>query len=134
MTNREIKFELAKVALATCRHMTSESLAESIKNLYEWVVSEPEEKEVKEEKPEYYDRSVGEIISYLEKMESGKYPTILARLFESNNIETVGDLLEMGKNRFQKLNGAGRGSVSRVDDALYELYGIKNWYSTKERT
>ena len=41
MTNKEIKFELAKVALTTCRHMTSESLTESIKNLYDWVIEEP---------------------------------------------------------------------------------------------
>ena len=40
MTNKEIKFELAKVALTTCRHMTSESLTESIKNLYDWVTEE----------------------------------------------------------------------------------------------
>jgi len=129
MTNREIKFELAKIAL-----MQNASFDfDKVKEMYEWVVSEPEEKTVKEKKPEYYGSSVGEIISYLENTERGKYPTILARLFESNNIETVGDLLEMGKNRFQKLNGAGRGSVSRVDDALYELYGIKNWYNTNGR-
>ena len=46
MTNKEIKLELAKVALATCRHMTSESLTESLKNLYEWVIEEPEVEEV----------------------------------------------------------------------------------------
>ena len=44
MTNKEIKFELAKVALTTCRHMTSESLSESITNLYDWVMEEPEQK------------------------------------------------------------------------------------------
>ena len=40
MTNKEIKFELAKVALTTCRHMTSESLTESLKNLYDWIIEE----------------------------------------------------------------------------------------------
>lgn len=40
MTNKEIKFELAKVALTTCRHMTSESLSESLTNLYDWVMEE----------------------------------------------------------------------------------------------
>ena len=42
MTNKEIKFELAKVALTKCNFITSESLTESLKNLYEWVVEEPE--------------------------------------------------------------------------------------------
>ena len=46
MTNKEIKFELAKVALATCRHMTSESLSESLTNLYDWVMEEPDQKPV----------------------------------------------------------------------------------------
>jgi len=41
MTNKEIKFELAKVALTTCRHMTSESLTESLQNLYDWITEEP---------------------------------------------------------------------------------------------
>lgn len=41
MTNKEIKFELAKVALTTCRHMTSESLTESLNNLYDWITEEP---------------------------------------------------------------------------------------------
>ena len=40
MTNKEIKFELAKVALTTCRHMTSDSLSESLKNLYDWIIEE----------------------------------------------------------------------------------------------
>ena len=46
MTNKEIKFELAKVALTTCRHMTSESLSESLTNLYDWVMEEPEQEPV----------------------------------------------------------------------------------------
>ena len=41
MTNKEIKFELAKVALTTCRHMISESLTESLENLYDWITEEP---------------------------------------------------------------------------------------------
>lgn len=41
MKKEEIKFELAKVALITCRHMTSESLTESLKNLYDWITDEP---------------------------------------------------------------------------------------------
>lgn len=46
MTNKEIKFELAKVALTTCRHMTSESLSESLTNLYDWIMEEPAQKPV----------------------------------------------------------------------------------------
>lgn len=42
MTNKEIKFELAKVALEKCCFMTSETLTEGLKNLYDWIVEEPE--------------------------------------------------------------------------------------------
>ena len=45
MTNKEIKFELAKIALERCAFSTSETLAEGLKNLYEWIVEEPEVKE-----------------------------------------------------------------------------------------
>lgn len=40
MTNKEIKLELAKAALQSCRLMTSEDLTSSIKNVYEWIVEE----------------------------------------------------------------------------------------------
>lgn len=45
MTNKEIKLELAKVALEKCNFTTSETLTEGLKNLYEWVVEEPHTEE-----------------------------------------------------------------------------------------
>lgn len=41
MTNKEIKLELAKLALEKCCFTTSETLTEGLKNLYEWIVEEP---------------------------------------------------------------------------------------------
>ena len=135
MTNREIKFELAKVALATCRHMTSESLTESIKNLYEWIIEEPEvdveqtEKDDKNPSIEYGNKPIGEVISCISK--SGQmgitYATKLADKFHNNEINTVGDLLRIGSRYFSKYRNVGKGSISRIDDALEELYGIKDW-------
>ena len=129
MTNREIKFELAKVALTTCSHMTSESLTESIKNLYEWIIEEPEVG-VDEPRTDYDKTSVREIIKHLVK--KGKYgdqryASSLVNVFNNNGINTIGDILRMGRRGFMKLNGVGKGSVTRVDDSLEELYGIKDW-------
>ena len=129
MTNREIKFELAKVALTTCRHMTSESLSESIKNLYDWIIEEPEV-DVDKPKTDYDKTSVREIIKHLAK--NGKYgdqryASSLVNVFNDNGINTVGDILKIDRREFMRIKGVGKGSVTRIDDALEELYGIKDW-------
>ena len=129
MTNREIKFELAKVALTTCRHMTSESLTESIKNLYDWIIEEPDV-DVDKPKTDYDKTSVREIIKHLVK--KGKYGdqryvSSLVNVFNDNGINTIGDILRIGRRGFMQLKGVGKGSATRIDDALEDLYGIVNW-------
>ena len=129
MTNREIKFALAKVALTTCSHMTSESLSESIKNLYDWIIEEPEV-DVDKPKTDYDKISVREIIKYLNnsnKYNNQRYATSLAKVFNDNKINTIGDILRIDRRAFIQIKGVGKGSVTRIDDALEELYGIKNW-------
>lgn len=129
MTNREIKFELAKVALTTCRHMTSEALSESIKNLYDWIIEEPEV-DVDKPKTDYDNVSVREIIKYIinnGKYGDQRYAMSLDKVFNDNGINTVGDILRLDRRDFMKLKGVGKGSVTRIDDTLEELYGIKNW-------
>ena len=133
MTNREIKFELAKVALTTCSHMTSESLTESIKNLYDWIIEEPEV-DVDKPKTDYDKTSVREIIKYLVKngrYGNQRYATSLVNVFNDNGINTIGDILRMGRRAFMQIKGVGKGSVTRIDDALEELYGIVNWSSNE---
>ena len=128
MTNKEIKFELAKVALATCRHMTSEALTESLKNLYEWVVEEPDV-EVKEHAQNEYDNiSVSEILKLVRKNKgtSSSVTEYLSTAFRRNNIGTAGDLLKIGKQDFKKYRNIGKQSIWALDDALAEL-GIKEW-------
>lgn len=128
MTNREIKFELAKVALTTCSHMTRESLSISIKNLYEWIIEEPE---VDVDNQKDYDKvSVREIIKYLiknDRYSDKRYASSLVNVFNNNGIHTVGDILRLDRKEFMRIKGVGKGSVTRIDDALVELYGIKDW-------
>ena len=129
MTNREIKFELAKVALTTCRHMTSESLTESIKNLYEWIIEEPEV-EFDKPKTDYDKTSVREIIKHLAKngrYGDQRYTSSLVNVFNDNGINTIGDILRIGRRGFMQIKGVGKGSATRIDDALEELYGIEDW-------
>ena len=128
MTNKEIKFELAKVALTKCNFMTSETLTECLKNLYEWVVEEPEV-EVKENTQDEYDNiTVSEILNCVRKNVYTGSPVTekLATSFAANDIKTAGDLLKIGRQCFKKYRNIGKKSILALDDALDEL-GVKGW-------
>jgi hypothetical protein len=55
------------------------------------------------------------------------YEVRLGKLFEIYNINTVGDLLRIGRRDFKKYRSVGTGSITRIDDALEDLYDIKGW-------
>jgi hypothetical protein len=55
------------------------------------------------------------------------YEVRLGKIFESNDIKTVGDLLRIGRRNFRKYRSVGGGSISRIDNALEMLYDIKGW-------
>ena len=55
------------------------------------------------------------------------YGVRLGKIFESNNIKTVGDLLRIGRRNFRRYRSVGNGSISRIDDVLQMLYDIKGW-------
>ena len=55
------------------------------------------------------------------------YEERLKKIFESNDIKTVGDLLRIGRRDFKKYRSVGTGSITRIDDALEDLYDIKGW-------
>jgi hypothetical protein len=55
------------------------------------------------------------------------YGVRLGKIFDSNNIKTVGDLLRIGRRDFRKYRSVGGGSITRIDDALEDLYDIKGW-------
>ena len=55
------------------------------------------------------------------------YEVRLEKIFESNDIKTVGDLLRIGRRDFRKYRSVGSGSITRIDEALEDLYDIKGW-------
>ena len=128
MTNKEIKFELAKVALTNCQHMTSESLTESLKNLYEWIMEEPEVEAKPINKNNFDDIDIKEVLSTIRKNKgfSSGIATMIETVFYGNNINTVGDLMRIGRSDFSKYRLMGKKSIWAIDDALDEL-GIKGW-------
>ena len=71
---------------------------------------------------------VNVIIGHIEKKRGSLgYGVRLAKVFDAYNIKTVGDLLRNGRHRFITYNSVGKGSVTRIDDALEELYNIISW-------
>ena len=55
------------------------------------------------------------------------YSVRLGKLFAANDIKKVGDLLRIGRRDFKKYRSVGGGSITRIDDALEDLYDIKGW-------
>ena len=46
---------------------------------------------------------------------------------KDHNIETVGQLLEVGSVRFKQFRNMGSLCINRISEALNNLYGIKSW-------
>jgi DNA-directed RNA polymerase alpha subunit len=128
MTNKEIKFELAKVALEKCCFTTSETLTDGLKNLYEWIVEEPEAEVETEQKSSYDEIDIKEVLNIVRKNQgfSSGIATTIENVFHNNNINTVGDLMRLGRRDFSKYRLVGKKSIYAIDDALAEL-GVKGW-------
>jgi len=126
MTNREIKFELAKAALTGNKALSGDVTLEA---LYRWIIEEPEV-DVDKPKTDYDKTSVREIIKHLVKngrYGDQRYASSLVHVFNNNGINTIGDILRIGRRAFMQIENVGKGSITRVDDSLEELYGIKDW-------
>ena len=128
MTNKEIKFELAKLALTKCNFLTSESLTESLNNLYEWVIEEPEVEVETIDKNSFDSVDIKEVLNIVRKNQgfSSGIATMLETVFHNNNINTVGDLMRIGRRDFSKYRLVGQKSILAIDDALAEL-GVTTW-------
>ena len=128
MENKEIKFELAKIALERCNFSTSETLTESLKNLYDWIMEEPEVDVKTEQKNSFDDIDIKDVLNIVRKNQrsSSGIATTLETIFKNNNINTVDDLVRIGRRDFSKYRVVGKKSVWALDDALAEL-GVKGW-------
>ena len=129
MENKEIKLELAKVALEKCCFTTSETLTEGLKNLYEWVVEDPEVEDEATDKNSFDSINIKEVLNIVRKNQrfGSGIATSLETIFSyKNDINTVGDLIRIGRCGFSKYRNVGNKTVCAIDDALNEL-GIKGW-------
>ena len=128
MTDNEFKLEHAKVALTRCNFMTSETLTESLKNLYDWIMEEPEVEVETIDKNNFDGVDIKEVLNIVRKNQgsSNGIATSLETIFRKNNINTVGDLTRIGRRDFSKYRLVGKKSIWAIQDALDEL-GIKGW-------
>lgn len=128
MTNKEIKFELAKIALERCTFSTSETLIESLKNLYEWIMEEPEVEVETIDKDSLDSIDIKEVLNIVRKNQrfSSGIATSLETIFRKNNINTVGHLVRIGRRDFSKYRLVDKKSIWAIEDALEEL-GVKGW-------
>jgi DNA-directed RNA polymerase alpha subunit len=128
MTNKEIKFELAGIALERCTFSTSETLTESLKNLYDWIIEEPEVEAENTDKDGLDSIDIKEVLNIVSKNKGSAsgIATSLETIFRKNNIKTVGDLTRIGRRDFSKYRLVGKKSIWAIDEALDEL-GIKGW-------
>lgn len=49
------------------------------------------------------------------------------KIFSEENIKTVGELLDIGRDMFSRKKNIGIKTVEIIDKALFNLYGITNW-------
>ena len=118
MTDREIKLELAKVALSNGMAI------ETAKAFYDWIMEEPEHIVV-ESKPTKWDDTPIEDLACRTRIEG----TITKRCHD-NGINTVGDLIRCGGRKFLKFENVGKGTVRKIDDALLMHFEVVDWYLT----
>ena len=67
------------------------------------------------------------LVGHVQKNDYCGYGVRLGKLFDKNDIKTIGDLLRITRRMFKRYQGVGGGCLSRIDDVLNEMYDIKGW-------
>lgn len=127
MTNKEIKLELAKVALERCNFTTSGTLTEALRNLYDWVVEEPEVEVENNQDNQFDSVDIEEVLKIIRRQNFYHNVKVIETIFRRENINTVGDLLRIGKKDITCYEHIGSKTCREISDALEELFGITAW-------
>lgn len=110
MTEKEIRLELAKAAL-----IGGASL-EKAKEMLAWVIGS------KQMDDELDNVNVSELEQYL-----GMSAVRFRNRCMENGIRTVGELVRIGSAKFRALRLVGGGLVKKLNDILYDKYGVTEW-------
>lgn len=116
MTDREIKLELAKVALG------NDVSIETAKLFYDWIIEE-REREVPGCKQTKWDNTPIEDLACRTRIVG----TITKRC-KDNGINTVGELIRCGGHKFRTFKNVGGATITKINDALEKYYEVADWY------
>jgi len=119
MTNIEIKLELAKALLLSKRECHS-----SLGEIYKWVTTEEKESSVVEPYSFFNDKPISLILDY-QRGHLGVRK--LEEVFDKYNVNTIGDLLRIGRANFIAMCDGKKNSIVKIDEALDNLYGMLSW-------
>lgn len=132
MTDKEIRLQLALAAIASNKDLSV------IERFYAWVTNCKEnenESRTSEENSLRKDLNVPidalcEEVDYLARKDNRTkttYGKVIGYQLGYKGIYTINDLLKAGRKKVGDLYGIGVVTLSFIDEALDNLYGIKSW-------
>lgn len=132
MTDKEIRLQLALAAIASNKELSD------IERFYAWVTNckenekeslTSEENSLKKDFNVSVDALCEEVDSLARKDNRTKttYGSKVGYQLGLKGIYTVNDLLKAGRKEVGKRRGIGCVTLSYIDEALNNLYGIKSW-------
>ena len=131
MTKEEFLIEATLRLLSTRPENTMAEIVDMANELQERTFGKALENEIKETQAKTettYAVPISVIVSHLDKQWRGYgYGARMDKLFKKYNIASVGDLLRIGRHDFARINSVGNGSVTRIDDALRDLFNLESW-------
>ena len=139
MTEQEIKLELARLTI------TQENGLELAKTFYNWIMEE-EVKYIHEPRPlnvqiedDFRNETLTKLIEEIDRLDeerkqNTKYKSAksgfahtVRYFFLSNEINTLGELLSLGRKHVARCRNIGKMTMWAIDKALENLYGITEW-------
>ena len=132
MTDKEIRLQLALAAIASNKDLSD------IERFYAWVTNCKENEnesltsEVNSLKKDFnvsVDALCEEVDCLARKDNRTKttYGRMISYQLGYKGIYTVNDLLKAGRKKVSDLHGIGALTLSYIDEALNNLYGIESW-------
>ena len=132
MTDKEIRLQLALAAIASNKDLSD------VERFYDWVTNCKEnenESRTSEENSLKTDFNVSvdtlcNEVDYLARKDNRTkttYGSNISYQLGLKGVYTINDLLKYGRKEVSDLRGIGKLTLSYIDEALNNLYGIESW-------
>ena len=132
MTDKEIRLQLALAAIASNKDLSD------VERFYAWVTNckenesksrTSEENSLKTDLNVSVDALCNEVdcLARMNNRTKTTYGRNISYQLGLKGVYTVNDLLKYGRKKVSDLYGIGKLTLSFIDDALNNLYGIESW-------